>query len=250
MHIPDCPPALHPFLTFQPFEAEFFGGPVWRVNATADAGRLQQVADFLTGSNACFAHCRIDRGNDAAESELRRTGFIFVEELVTLELNLSALAAGRPPTGVEMAGPDAATEIGTLAARTFQHDRFHADGRISREISDALKGAWAHNNTAGRSDTTFVIRHGGRIGGFNSCLLRDGDAVIDLIGVGPEFQGKGLGGRLVDAALTHYAGKAAHMRVGTQRNNQASMQLYTSRGFQETGSGLTFHWLPQTRTAT
>jgi GNAT superfamily N-acetyltransferase len=236
-------------MAFQPFESEFFGGSVWRVNAADNVGELQQVTDFLKKSKACFAHCRIDRGNGAADANLRQAGFAFVEELVTLELNLSTYPTGKLPAGIEIAGTDAAAEVGVLAARTFQHDRFHADPRISRNIADTLKEAWARNNTAGRSDTTFVARKDGKISGFNSCLLRDRTAIIDLIGVGPEFQGKGLGGRLVDAAITHYAAKATSMRVGTQRNNTSSIQLYTGRGFREVGSGLTFHWLPQTRSA-
>lgn len=236
-------------MAFQPFEAEFFGGPVWRVNAADTAVELQLVTEFLEKSKACFAHCRIKRGNDAADTNLRQAGFAFVEELVTLELDLSAHVSGKLPAGIKIAGTDMAAEVGMLAARTFQHDRFHADSRISRSIADALKAAWARNNTAGRSDTTFVTRKDGQISGFNCCLLRDRTAIIDLIGVRSEFQGKGLGGRLVDAAITHYAAKAPAMRVGTQRNNTSSMRLYTSRGFREVGSDLTFHWLPQTRSA-
>ena len=91
----------------------------------------------------------------------------------------------------------------------------------------------------GRADKVFVSRDAGRITGFNACLFRHGTAIIDLIGIAPGHQRKGLGRALMQAAMSHYSGKASSMLVGTQSRNHASLALYMSLGFRVHGSAFT-----------
>jgi ribosomal protein S18 acetylase RimI-like enzyme len=93
----------------------------------------------------------------------------------------------------------------------------------------------------GRADTVFVTETAGEITGFNACMVCGGAAVIDLIGVAPGFQGRGLGRDLVNASRSHYAGRTSRMTVGTQTVNTASLALYLSCGFRIEASALTLH---------
>jgi ribosomal protein S18 acetylase RimI-like enzyme len=97
------------------------------------------------------------------------------------------------------------------------------------------------NACAGRADAVLVAREGGRVVGFNACLLNGDRAVIDLIAVAETAQGRGCGRKLVDGALACYAGKATEMRVGTQSRNLASLALYRACGFAVVETAMTLH---------
>ena len=58
--------------------------------------------------------------------------------------------------------------------------------------------------------------------------LNERGAVIDLAGVAPEHRGEGIGGKLVDAAVAHYANAAPRLSSGTQSRNIELLRLYQS----------------------
>ena len=66
-------------------------------------------------------------------------------------------------------------------------------------------------------------------------------AVIDLIGVHPEHQRRGIGRLLIDAALHHYQGRCRSLEVGTQGSNIPSVRLYEGLGFRLIRSGFVLH---------
>ena len=115
---------------------------------------------------------------------------------------------------------------------------------IDDQIAAAGKAQWAFNNVSGRCDASFVIEIDNEILGFNSCLKNKNTATIDLIGVSPDHQGKGLGRSLLEAALIHYTNKVQLVKVGTQRDNHASISIYKSLGFEEIEEYVTYHWTP------
>jgi ribosomal protein S18 acetylase RimI-like enzyme len=230
----------------QPFESAIFGGPVFSVQMPGDTSR-SDIADMAGRIRALpdlrLVSARIDAG-DADQAEwLEEAGFMAVETLITFVRPLD-LPLPADTIGVEPAQPgdhEGAVEIGRIA---FTSDRFHADGRLDRKAADRVKAEWVANGLAGRADSCLIVRHGGRPAGFILCMRRGEDAVIDLVAVRPDCQGKGFGRALVLGALDHYRGRAVRMSVGTQETNASSIGLYTGLGFVEARRSVTFHYVP------
>ena len=230
----------------QAFESAELGMPVARIERLACWGDEEAlrvlVAACLTRLREAGTHlvsCRVAEEDRVVLHALQAAGLRVIECLLTLARPIDGTSA--MPEGIALASTDDAEACAEIARHAFTFDRFHGDPAIADQAADQLKAAWARNNCAGRADATMVARDGGRIVGFNACLLSDARAVIDLIAVAPGAQGRGWGRKLVEGALVHYARKAAEMRVGTQSRNFASLALYQACGFKVAESALTLH---------
>ncbi len=202
--------------------------------------QIAHLLAALKGEGARLVTCRRPESDRAILLALQAGGFRVIECLLTLSRALDG-AIPAMPSAVSLATSADANGCAAVGATAFRYDRFHADTAIERSRADALKAAWARNAARGRADAVFVTRAGGAVTGFNACLLRGDTAVIDLIGVAPAHQGRGLGRLLTDAALAHYAGRAKRVVVGTQSCNHASLSLYQRAGFRIESSALTLH---------
>jgi ribosomal protein S18 acetylase RimI-like enzyme len=230
-------------VTESPFEAEFFGGPVWRCEFHRDCD-LTQVAVAAVAKRVRLVTCRIPAGDAPAAAALEAAGFRRIERLVTFRRQILPVPeVTRSIVPASSRDRDACVAIALAALR---QDRYHADPQIEPGIADAIKRAWVSNNLAGRADLSLVARDSaGEVVGFNQLLVTGGESVIDLIAVAPAAQHQGFGTALVAAGLHAYAAKAETMRVGTQGSNHASLALYRSAGFTVMQEQLTYHLVPE-----
>lgn len=226
----------------QPFETNLLGVPVGRLVLPRDdaiaAGLESQIASW-GASGIWLVSCRLPVGSSATPA-LKKCGFRVVETLVTFR---RPIPAHQMPRGVEFALPRDAAACVAIARRTFINDRLHRDPQIPCAVADRVREQWVLNDLGGRADACFVCRDRGQAVGFNFCLLDGEDVVIDLIAVDIRQQNKGLGHRLVEAALAHYGGRVQTMRVGTQADNASSIALYRKAGFVEAERRITLHWV-------
>jgi ribosomal protein S18 acetylase RimI-like enzyme len=202
-------------------------------------GDILDVVRAARRDGVALIACRLADG-DTRGRALADAGFRRIELLVTFERRIDA----GPRVPAELASEADADACAAIATDLFTHDRFHADPNIPDTVAEKIKGRWVLNGVRGRADAAIVVRVNGEVVGFNLCLRRNDIAIIDLIGVARAHQGKGLGRRLVDAALGHYAGMCATMRVGTQDTNTASVALYEGAGFVFAEAHETWHWTP------
>ncbi|WP_161973697.1 GNAT family N-acetyltransferase [Hwanghaeella grinnelliae] len=225
-------------MTERAFEAAHLGGPVFDC---ADTGNAVQAVSQGREAGAVLISCRTEGEGDA----LAAAGFRKVETLVTLERRSLKPLDGRLGRGLVRAGGVAdVPACRRVAVEALRWDRFHADPRIDDQAADALKAEWIENDLRGRADRVFVAEVDGAVAGFCAMLLRADLAVIDLIAVAPDKQGKGIGRALVAAAVDHYREQMTAMLVGTQAGNPASVSFYKSMGFQEVKRADTWHWTP------
>lgn len=232
----------------QAFESGCLGLACAQVTSSAwrnrPAALFRQALHAMAVRGIDLAAVRIPADDAAAAQAWREAGAVEIEHLVTLACPLDQAARTRP-AAVALADAhdvDACAEIGR---RAFQYDRFHADRRIPRQGADNLKAEWMRNNCQGRADAVLVIRSEGRAVGAICCLVSGDDAVIDLVGVLPEAQGRGYGAQLVRSALSHYSGRARRMLVGTQVGNAPSLAMYRRAGFSPLSEKITFHAAPK-----
>ncbi|MBI4615894.1 MAG: GNAT family N-acetyltransferase [Planctomycetes bacterium] len=171
--------------------------------------------------------------------DLSRAGFYVVDVSVTFALEAGAmLPAGRlaADIGVSQARREEAEAVLAIAGSCFRYSRFHQDPALPRELADRVKREWIANYVRGaRGDALLAGRSGSIPAGFLAALRTREDsrevAVIDLVGVDPRHQGRGVGRALVDAFLARYSGSCHLFRVGTQAANVPSIRLYEGAGF-------------------
>jgi len=233
----------------QPFESQVLSRSTVRIHRFWQKARNEPLAgsfirrsvDFLAGQGIELFAYRVPEWDVQGVDRFKAAGFKVIETLQTFECKLHETALELPPD-VDFACPADGDECARIAEKIFHSDRFHADPEISNNAANELKKAWIQNSVSGRADKVLITRSGsGAITGFNACMLNEKTAAIDLIGVGTEYQGQGLGRLLVQAAQKHYAGRAKSLTVGTQLNNSHSIALYQSLGFTLLASSLTLH---------
>lgn len=90
-----------------------------------------------------------------------------------------------------------------------------------------------------------VISEGGQIAGYGCLYLVLEEGNIMNIAIDTSFQGRGLGGRLLDALLD--AGRArgtVTFFLEARRSNTPAVKLYTSRGFRQIAVRKNFYQKP------
>jgi ribosomal protein S18 acetylase RimI-like enzyme len=229
----------------QAFETGVFGAPVWRLEAESEEAMDGAALDRLTiearAHGVALIAVRLP-GGQAAGSVLSRAGFRSIERLLTFCRDIPVRCA--PVAGVKLAKPDDAEACAAIGRRSFSFDRFHTDPQLPDAAADEIKARWAYNGVSGRANAPLILRETGAVAGFNLCMRRGGDAVIDLIAVDRPWRGRSLGRKLVEGALAHYAGVARTMWVSTQDTNAASIALYRGAGFALHHAAHTWHWTP------
>jgi len=233
----------------QDFETGVLGVPVGKLslNGTGEfpAKAVAGMTAAWQANGVWLVSSRVIQGSEAV-SGLENAGFRSVETLATF---LNDLSDTTPQANVTLAEPEDYDGCLAVAKRAFTNDRLHQDPEVPDEAADLVREHWVLNNLKGRGDTSFVVRVDGEVAGFNLCLLRDDEAVIDLIAVDTGHRKKGLGRALVEAAKDHYQGQGLSMRVGTQADNGPSIALYLGAGFVEQGRQTTLHWINRDATA-
>ena len=177
----------------------------------------------------CFA--KVPEADAASCAVLKGSGFSHVDTQVTLERS-----AGQPPAAprveVRMAEKADRNAVLDIAGSCFRFSRFHQDAKIGTQTAHAVKRAWAANCLDGqRGEEVLVALDGGRPAGFLAVLYTPEAAIIDLVAVAMQSQGRGIGAALVDVFIARWRDRAPRLRVGTQAANEASLCLYEGRGF-------------------
>ena len=101
----------------------------------------------------------------------------------------------------------------------------------------AERKSWAIERDLHRNpDGVFVSEEDGRVVGYVTCYVNTASSVgwVANIAVEPEFQGRGIGRALMDAALDYFRdGRMRYAKIETLVQNEVGQRLYTSLGFEE-----------------
>ncbi len=215
-------------------------------------GTAEQIASQLTATQASFAFAKVQTGRVDAVAILTELGFQIVDVNLTLALCPERSDKVVSANGVQVSetcrasSADAETHpLATISGECFQLSRFHLDPRFCNKVADRIKHQWIVNCLRGdRGDRIWNARVDGCYAGFLAAttLPERNAAVIDLIGVAPGFQGRGVGGALVQTFLNHYCESVETCLVGTQAANTPSLRLYQKYGFLCDSSAYVLHW--------
>lgn len=132
-----------------------------------------------------------------------------------------------------------------LARRLHRNTRFFKDPRFSRKRAEVLYEKWIHKDFSfGQVFVAAFSRQSRFIAGYITCEILPGKVGrIGLLGVDPHFHGRGMGHRLVWAALDWFGDRSClEVRVTTQAENRPALHLYRSTGFQKFRAEACLHW--------
>ena len=204
---------------------------------------IKKLAKKFSANNSTLIATRINNNFQPTIEMLKSIGFKPIETLTTLLKNLeNGPSIFQKLPELSFANLSDANECAEISASVFEYDRFHSDNNISKSLANKIKAEWARNNCLERADKVFIIKDQNQILGFNSCIVEENSARIDLIAVRKNHKNKGIGKKLVIASLSYYGSKGMKsMKVGTQSNNLASLNLYYSLGFKDSNQETTLH---------
>jgi GNAT superfamily N-acetyltransferase len=195
----------------------------------------EALRDYLQNIKDGFYYVKLATDAMVQLQELQLCGFRVIDVNVTLEREpLSEEGGNHPDCQIGEFNKEHHDCIAEIAESCFVYSRFHLDPRISNEVANRIKREWVENCMSGaRGDRLWVAQWDGKTVGFlaEMNLQQNGvlTAVIDLVGVGRQHQGQGIGRTLVENVLC--STEADRVRVGTQAANVPSLRLYENAGF-------------------
>jgi ribosomal protein S18 acetylase RimI-like enzyme len=231
-----------------PWLAETMGQPVFRVEVGSDGPDPEALARHVQAQARAFYYAKVDTRQVPAVRHLARRGFAVVDTNVVFSRDGSPARPFSSPEVTVHDQPDASDHQGLLdiAGSAFRYTRFHLDDQVGVPMAGAIKREWVRSYLEGRrGDRLFVARLGGRPVGFLAALQASSSgrraAVIDLIAVATEHQGRRVGTALTAAFIEHYRRSVDLLEVGTQVANAGSVRLYESMGFRLDRSQYVLH---------
>lgn len=183
---------------------------------------------------AGFYYAKVPVDDVVRVRELTARGFMVVDVNIGLALDPAAVRYVDAPVEVVPAGGGDAEALLEIAETCFRYSRFHLDPELDGASANRVKREWVRSYFEGRRGVELLkaVVDGEPVGFL--AVLEDVAAaarIIDLVGVAPSAQRRGVGASLVGSFVRRHGGAAKVLRVGTQIANVPSLRLYSTFGF-------------------
>jgi GNAT superfamily N-acetyltransferase len=225
------------------WDSRFFGISIARaVPSRVDQAGCRALLDWCRAEKIECLYFLADASDTTGLLILDQAGFNHVDDRLTFELQ-PVPPAPMLQAGVRAARPEDIPALREIAATSHRDSRFYNDGRFDRDRCDELYRVWIENSCNGWADHVVAVEREGAAIGYLTVHLRDREvAVIGLVGVSPAFRRQGIGGQLLDGALTWIANRSAkRVSVVTQGRNSASRGFFLNAGFRQSARALWYH---------
>lgn len=137
-------------------------------------------------------------------------------------------------------------KIVEIAGNLFTKSHFFMDPFLPRDRCKEVYSKWVITSLKESSNLSLIAKVNNEVAGFIiTRTIPVGAkyfyAIIDLIGVKEEYQGKGIGSSLLSNMLRIISSHALSVYVGTQANNVKAVSLYQKFGFKQSFTEATLH---------
>jgi ribosomal protein S18 acetylase RimI-like enzyme len=167
-----------------------------------------------------------------------------VDLRITLAVKLSEQNKSNPPeSSIRFAAEKDIDDLRSIAGINHTNSRFFTDHHFDREKCRQLYEIWIEKCVRAENGRVFVWDHQGKAVAYVTAELNsDQTGSIELVGVAPEFQSKGIGKKLVSSALLFfYNNLAVSANTVTQGRNIHALKLYQKSGFAIQSIELWYH---------
>jgi dTDP-4-amino-4,6-dideoxy-D-galactose acyltransferase len=232
------------------WDSKFFGFKVGRVKLSRlSRAAMPALLEWCARQRVRCLYLLADADHAETSRLATEHGFCLVDIRITLERLLppdAEASAGRRPAGIRAFRSGDLPALRNLAGDLHQDTRFFFDARFPPAQSRELYRVWMEQSCLNPHSQVFVLPSEDGVAGYIACSAgEDRTGKIELLGVGPKTQGRGSGGKLVDAGLRWFAAEGLrHVTVVTQGRNIRAQRVYQRAGFVTQSVQLWYHlWL-------
>jgi GNAT superfamily N-acetyltransferase len=215
-------------LLYKSWDSNFFGKEIYDV--LIDNDDLTHGLTIPTKREAML-QANVSISEYLKTTFLLREGFDWVSTTICFRKTLTPITGKR--VMLLKASKDDINEVRRFLPGMYKHSRFFCDKYYPADAADRLYDEWVVKSYDGSyDDGILVYKENDRVGGFvtyrkNLTFLR-----IGLFGVNPEFQGKGLGSKIIDSLEGMCASSAIkEIQVDTQQLNNSAVKIYVRNGY-------------------
>jgi dTDP-4-amino-4,6-dideoxy-D-galactose acyltransferase len=222
---------------FLDWDSNFFGVKIARVNVNRlDAINIRDIDQWCSVNNIDCLYFLADADDGDTIWLAEDNGFHLVDIRVTFKQQLDGSLDRIGKCEGNIIRPSILADIPALrliARVSFRITRFYYDPNFTETLCDALYETWIEKSCTNINETVLVAENQGSPIGFISCkLLGQNQGEIGLVGVRPDWQGKGLGQELINEALCWLSDNDISLvKVVTQGRNSQAQRLYQRCGF-------------------
>ena len=177
---------------------------------------------------------KISSNNYKTLDQVNKYGLSFVEGEIVFQKKLLESDDLLPLVNSDnyLATEENIDELKSIVKNLYRSSRFREPWFSSTE-RDRFYQTWIENAVLSKfDDCCLVLKSEGAISGFVSIRIKGCEAVIGLIGVAGEFQGQGVGSKLLTLVEAYCAAnKVKNIKVATQTSNTPAANLYSKNGF-------------------
>lgn len=215
------------------WDTKHFGFPVARlVAARLTASQMQSALKSCRRNKIRCLYFTVDSADLGSIRQAEKHGFQFVGIRATYFLE----AKGADESADYKDTLGYFPELKKMTQGLYRHSRFYFDERFPKRLADKLFLRWLEKVKI------YALRQQGKIAGYIGWNRRGRVVRIELLGVAPKFQGRGVGKRLLGSFIKQMRRQGySKFETATQGSNIAAIRLYEWAGFRIKKSEIDFH---------
>lgn len=231
------------FCSYLEWDSNFFGCRIARLECERlDRATLNEALVWCRNNRIDCLYFLADADHAATMRLAESDGFQLTDVRVTFERAIGEGDAAPSSDGIRRAREEDLTSLRAIARAAHHDSRFYFDEHFDRRKCDLLYEAWIENSFHGFAQAVLVAEIEGRAAGYLTCHLKGAESQIGLVGIDSEYQGKGLGWKLIQHFLSWSREKGATRAVVvTQGRNLAAQRFYQRNRFISSGLQLWYH---------
>lgn len=229
------------------WDSEFFGCRIARITVNRlNAHDMDRIRAWCQAQavDCVYFWAAADDAETVSIAEANQ--FHLVDIRMTFQKQLepdSVLTVASRDDAMRLSTPADVPFLKAIARASHRDSRFYYDSHFPRDRCDALYETWIEKSCHGYADAVVVAEYQGHPVGYVSChLLEAGIGRFGLVGVRADIQGRGLGTRMVNAAIQWFIEHHTQQVIAvTQRRNIKGQRLYRTSGFLSHSTQLVYH---------